>query len=90
MKYIVKLVFMLLVLSMSVPAMAIVNLNQADAETIAATMKGVGLSKAKAIVSYRNEHGPFEQIDDLVHVKGIGQKTVEKNRDNMTVEAVAE
>ena len=90
MKHIVKLVFMLLVLSMSVPAMAIVNLNQADAETIAATMKGVGLSKAKAIVSYRDEHGPFEQIDDLVHVKGIGQKTVEKNRDNMTVEAVAE
>lgn len=60
-----------------------VNVNIADAETIAAELKGIGLSKARAIVEYREQHGAFETVDDLVKVKGIGSKTVEANRQNI-------
>lgn len=58
-----------------------VNVNTADAATIAASLDGVGDAKAKAIIAYRTEHGPFKSADELVNVKGIGLRTVEKNRD---------
>ncbi|MEE9302842.1 MAG: helix-hairpin-helix domain-containing protein [Thiotrichaceae bacterium] len=67
---------------------AMVNINKANAETIAENLKGVGLSKAKAIVKYRKDNGKFESVDELTNVKGIGEKTLEKNRDVMTVKAV--
>lgn len=57
-----------------------VNINLADAEAIADTLKGIGKSKAEAIVAYRTEHGQFESADELVQVKGIGEATVEKNK----------
>lgn len=62
-----------------------VNINTADAETIAAELKGVGLSKAKAIVEYRKKHGPFRNPGDLSLVKGIGERTVEINKDDIRV-----
>ncbi|HNP62970.1 MAG TPA: helix-hairpin-helix domain-containing protein [Woeseiaceae bacterium] len=62
-----------------------VNINTADAETISAELNGIGLSKAKAIVEYRKKHGPFNSADDLSLVKGIGEKTVEKNRKDIQV-----
>ena len=62
-----------------------VNVNTADAETIAAELKGVGLSKARAIVEYRKKHGPFQSPGDLSLVKGIGERTVEINRDDIRV-----
>lgn len=62
-----------------------VNINTADAETISAELNGIGLSKAKAIVEYRKKHGPFKSADDLSLVKGIGEKTVEKNRKDIQV-----
>ncbi len=62
-----------------------VNINTADAETISAELKGIGLSKAKAIVAYRTKHGPFRTVDDLSLVKGIGEKTVEKLRSEIQV-----
>jgi competence protein ComEA len=62
-----------------------VNVNTADAETISAELKGVGLSKAKAIVEYRKKHGPFRSAEDLSLVKGIGERTVELNRDDIRV-----
>ena len=65
-----------------------VNINKADAETIAENLKGIGITKAKAIVSYRKENGKFKSVDELTKVKGIGEKTVEKNRDDLTVKAV--
>ncbi len=64
-----------------------VNINKADAETIAENLKGIGLTKAKAIVKYRKENGKFQTVDDLTKVKGIGEKTVEKNRSDLTVKA---
>jgi competence protein ComEA len=58
-----------------------VNVNTATAEEIAANLKGIGLSKAKLIVAYREANGSFLHVDELVNVKGIGLKTVDQNRD---------
>ena len=57
-----------------------VNVNTADAETISAELKGIGLAKARAIVEYREKYGPFKSIDDLALVSGIGERTIEQNR----------
>src|SRR5689334_113236 len=62
-----------------------VNINTADAATLATRLNGVGESKAEAIVAYREEHGAFKTVDQLAQVKGIGLKTVEKNREMLTV-----
>ncbi len=62
-----------------------VDINTADAETISAELKGVGLAKARAIVEYRQKHGPFRSPDDLSLVKGIGERTVELNRSDIKV-----
>ncbi|MGR5352576.1 ComEA family DNA-binding protein [Vibrio sp. DNB22_19_2] len=56
-----------------------VNVNTASAEEIATLLKGIGEKKAKDIVEYRNEHGPFKTAADLSKVKGIGEATVKKN-----------
>ena len=58
-----------------------VNVNIANAEEISEALKGVGMSKAEAIINYRNEHGKFKHIDELVNVKGIGIRTVDINRE---------
>lgn len=68
-------------------AAADVDINSADAATLAQTLNGVGLSKAEAIVAHRELHGPFASADDLAEVKGIGAKTVERNRDVIVVGA---
>jgi len=57
-----------------------VNVNSASAEEIADSLKGVGLSKAEAIVSYRKDNGQFKHVDELINVKGIGIRTVDINR----------
>ena len=57
-----------------------VNINTADAKTIAEALQGIGLKKAEAIVQYRTEHGPFKTIEELANVPGIGEKTIEKNK----------
>jgi len=67
-----------------------VNINTADAETISNELQGVGMTKAQAIVEYRKNHGPFRSYDDLTLVKGIGDRTVEINRENILFEAVAQ
>lgn len=63
-----------------------VDINTADAATLNQVLVNVGPSKAQAIVDYRDEHGPFKSPDQLAQVKGIGLKTVEKNRDRIVVE----
>jgi competence protein ComEA len=62
-----------------------VNINTADAVTISEQLKGIGLSKAEAIVEYRDKHGPFRSAEDLSLVKGIGKRTVEINRGDIRV-----
>lgn len=57
-----------------------VNINNADEATLT-TLPGIGPSKAQAIISYREENGPFESIDELKNVSGIGDKTFEKLMD---------
>lgn len=57
-----------------------VNINKADAATLAKSLDGVGHAKAEAIVAWRDEHGPFKSVDDLGQVKGIGPATLERNR----------
>ena len=56
-----------------------VNINKADAETIARALKGVGSKKAGAIIQYRKEHGDFKTLQDFEKVKGIGDKIVAAN-----------
>ena len=58
-----------------------VNINSANAEVLAEALHGVGLTKAHRIVEYREAHGPFEQVDELAAVQGIGLETIERNRD---------
>ena len=57
-----------------------VNINRADAATLAASLRGIGLRKAEAIVAYRTEHGPFKSVDELANVKGIGARTLDQLR----------
>ena len=64
-----------------------VNVNSANAESIAAELKGVGLAKAKAIVEYRKKHGPFRSAEDLTLVKGIGERTLDLNKADIKVAA---
>jgi competence protein ComEA len=62
-----------------------ININTANAEQIATTMTGIGESKAEAIVEYRKTHGKFKSVNDLENVDGVGAKTVEKNKDKITL-----
>jgi competence protein ComEA len=62
-----------------------VDINSADAATLADVIDGIGLAKAQAIIDYRNANGAFKTVDDLVAVKGIGERTVERNRDRLSV-----
>ncbi len=57
-----------------------VNINTADAKTIAASLAGVGIKKAEAIVADRTKNGAFKSVDDLKRVSGIGDKTVATNK----------
>ncbi|MCB1602432.1 MAG: helix-hairpin-helix domain-containing protein [Lysobacterales bacterium] len=76
---------LLLTLALSLPLFAAaaepVNINTADASTIAANLNGIGDAKARAIVEFRDKNGPFKSADELVKVKGVGLKTVDKNRE---------
>jgi competence protein ComEA len=64
-----------------------VNVNTADAKTLAKELNGIGLSKAEAIVAYREKNGPFKSADDLTKVQGIGAKTVERIKADLRFEA---
>lgn len=62
-----------------------VNINTADAATLAAELTGVGPSLAEAIVKDRAERGKFDSPEALARVKGIGERIVELNRANILV-----
>jgi competence protein ComEA len=71
----------------AVPAGESADINTADAETLARVIDGIGVAKAQAIVDYRKANGPFKSVDDLTAVKGIGDRTVARNRDRLSVGA---
>ncbi len=61
-------------------AVSSVNINTADAATLAAALQGVGLARAQDIIRYREQYGPFTTVEQLGEVKGIGSATLERNR----------
>ena len=66
-----------------------VDINTADATTLAAELKGIGPALAEAIVRDRAEHGKFDSPEALMRVKGVGSRIVEINRENILVGAPA-
>lgn len=60
-----------------------VDINSADAVTIARELNGVGESKARAIVEYREKYGRFATADDLMKVSGVGPQILRLNRENI-------
>ncbi|PID47088.1 MAG: hypothetical protein CSB47_01155 [Proteobacteria bacterium] len=72
-------------LSCSSVLAGLVNINKADGETLAHHLKGVGEKKAEAIVLYRNTHGVFTDVKDLVNVKGIGEGLLKKNLEDLSL-----
>ncbi|SDX73074.1 ComEA family DNA-binding protein [Marinobacter mobilis] len=62
-----------------------ININTATAEQLV-TLSGIGQSKAEAIVAYRDSHGPFQSTAELANVRGIGERTVARNAERLTIE----
>ncbi len=76
---------LLLVFSLAAHAAEAIDINRADATTLAKELKGVGSRKAEAIVLHRQQHGPFTSIDQLTDVKGIGAGLIAANRDKISL-----
>ncbi|MCB5252362.1 MAG: helix-hairpin-helix domain-containing protein [Candidatus Cloacimonadaceae bacterium] len=62
-----------------------VNINTANLKELC-SLSGIGHVKAQAIMDYRKEHGPFQSPEDLIKVKGIGPKTLQKNLSRLCTE----
>ncbi|MCK9373634.1 MAG: helix-hairpin-helix domain-containing protein [Sulfuricurvum sp.] len=75
--------FLLLILQISL-AFSAVNINRANSAQLQ-TLNGIGPTKAQEILKYRKLHGGFKTVDELVDVKGIGPKTVEKLKTQASV-----
>ena len=60
-----------------------VNINTASVDELVIKLIGVGHSRAEAIIQYREEHGNFVDLDELMAVRGIGEHVIESNRDNI-------
>lgn len=67
-----------------VTAWAALNINTAGQEQLQA-LSGIGPAKAAAIIEYRTANGPFKSVDDLAKVKGIGAKTLDSLRNDLTI-----
>lgn len=63
---------------------SVININTASKETLM-TLNGIGESKAQAIIDYRDEIGGFKSVDDITNVSGIGEKTLEKIKDKISI-----
>lgn len=85
-KSVVAALFLTLAMLVSVPAFADgkIDINTARAEQLAA-VKGIGPKLSKAIVSYRDEHGAFKSVDELMQVHGIGEKSLSHIRGSLMV-----
>lgn len=56
-----------------------ININKADAKSIAKNLNGIGDKRAEAIVDYRKANGPYQTLHDLQKVKGVGKSVTETN-----------
>ena len=63
-----------------------ININSATAEQIAASLNGIGLKKAQAIVQWRTKNGNFTNIEQLTEIKGVGSKILAKNSDLISLQ----
>jgi len=62
-----------------------IDLNRAETWLLD-TLPGIGPGRAQAIIDYRSQNGPFRRIEDLLNVEGIGESTLDRMRDFITVE----
>jgi competence protein ComEA len=76
--------FLFLALAGIHSAFGAVNLNTATVSELD-SVKGIGPSKAQAIVDYRTKNGPFKSLDDLKNIKGFGDKSIARMKDELTV-----
>jgi len=76
--------FLLLFLLLVSFIFASVDINKANKKELE-TLYGIGVKKAEKIIAFRKENGCFESIEDLAKVKGIGPKTIEKNRKDIVL-----
>ena len=70
--------------NVTIASMTQVNINEADADNLT-TLKGIGKDRALKIIEYREQNGPFQKPEDIMKVKGIGQKIFEQNKDFITI-----
>ena len=61
-----------------------VDINSADLQTLM-TIKGVGEKRAAAIIAYRDKHGRFQSVDELMDVKGVSESLVDKSRESLVI-----
>ena len=65
-------------------AAQLININTADKATLM-SINGIGEKRAEAIIAYREQHGPFHTVEQLLDVQGVGPSILEKNKDALTV-----
>lgn len=86
---VITLMMISIMVAWAVPAMSAdgagkVNINTAGIEQLK-TLDGIGDAYASRIVEYRDKNGPFQSPEDLLKIKGIGEKTVELNKDRIAL-----
>ena len=80
----IKVLLMSAILGLSTAALAVVDINAANQEELQ-TLKGIGAKKAADIIAYREAHGGFKNVEELLNVKGVGKATLEKLRSEIAV-----
>ena len=81
----IKVLLMSVILGLSTTVLAVVDINTANQEELQ-TLKGIGAKKAADIIAYREAHGGFKSVEELLNVKGVGKTTLEKLRTEIVVE----